>query len=105
MAVDHLVEIRELPYDKDAIIKGGEPLADYLYVLVRSIMLEQLLDLRKTVNALIDTDSVAYHYFGPPDPRTGEFKDGTWRVGALDGAFVKQKKVDGVWVTVTTDNL
>jgi len=105
MAIDRVDEVQELPYDRPAITAGGQALADYMYVLVRYLAAEQLYELGRRVNAMIDVNSVDYRYYSTPDPNTGLYPDGTWRQGVNDdGQFVTQKYNDGTWETVTVND-
>ena len=106
MAIDHVEEIRELPFDRDAIIQGGQPLADYLGILIRHLAVDQLFEFSRRINALIDTNSVQYRYYAIPDPNTGLYPTGTWREGVNDsGQFVREKYVGGTWVEVSVEDV
>ena len=105
MAIDHLEETRELPYDREAIVAGGAALADYVYELVKTLSLEQLREINLRINALLDLNTIDFVYFSTPSPETGLYASGTWRIGINDdGHFVKQKYDGSTWVTVTEEN-
>ncbi len=105
MAIDHLEEIRELPYDEDACVAGGERLARYIYILIERLATGELYEIQRRVNAILDTNSIQYQYYASPDPQTGEYPAGTWRQGVNDdGQFVKENYNNGIWVAVTIDD-
>ena len=105
MAIEHLEERVELPYDREAILEGGKSLADYLYKLVEVLKDVGFANVHTVLNAVVDVTNTDWQYWGARDPVTGVYPDGSWRVGIVDGGLERQKKVDGAWTTVGSDNI
>ena len=105
MSLDRLQEVQPIPYDRDAIIAGGEKAADYFRKLTTILSLDQLQTVRKYLNAFMETNTVDFIYFAQPHPDTGLYPAGTWRMGVSStGSFVRQKYVDDVWTTIVEDD-
>lgn len=98
MAIDHLNETIQLPFDRKAI-ESGDPrqLGSYLYELVK--FLEDLLagQIATTVNMLVDTNNVQWRYFAAPDPATGAYAVGTYRLGQTSNGVELQELVGTTW--------
>ena len=105
MPLDRLQEAQAIPYDRDAIVAGGEKAADYFRELTTILAQDQLQTVRRYLNAFLETNTVDYIYFAQPHPETGLYPAGTWRIGVSDtGSFVCQKYVDDVWTTILEDD-
>jgi len=95
VSIEHLQENVKLPFDAEAI--RDPALREYLYKLVKELERERFQAIHQTVNLLLDIQQVGWQYFSLPDPTTGEYADGSIRIGVNDSGFEVQKKVDGVW--------
>ena len=103
MGKDYLQEVPVLPWNETAI-RSGDPTAivDYLYSLNRELtgLLEQIFE---RLNEGAEDTGMTWTYFATPNPLTGQYAEGSWRVGVEDGNFVKQRVVSGTWTTITMD--
>lgn len=95
MAIDALDSQVRLPFNRDAI--RDKSTGEELYRLVHELD-DRLQRLYDTINLILSIQQVGVWYSDMPNPATGDFPDGTWRMyKADDGSLVWQKKVVGEW--------
>ena len=103
MSIDSLPEKVKLPFDLSAI-ESGDPKSLAVFFRVFVTELERVLssDISATVNLLVDTNNVQWRYFAAPDPASGAFAVGTFRMGQTDSGIEVQEQVSaGAWTKRT----
>lgn len=101
MAITHLDEKVDIPFDRDAI-ESGDPkrLCTALWHIVRTLTMDVLPAIHNVTNMLIDRGGMDWTYYGVRNMTTGEYDDGAFRVGIVDGGLEIQKKIDGTFTKI-----
>lgn len=95
MSIDHLEETLELPKPPGEI--EDPAVRNYLRTLINVLQETQLARMRRTINFILDMANGGWLYFAMPDPDSGVYDDGTWRIGVVSSGVEVQEKVAGTW--------
>jgi hypothetical protein len=86
------VNLPEPPYNIDPTVR------QYLQELRAALIVEHLEVVRRAINWLLDLGGEGWWYNLTPDPTTGLFPSGTWRIGVYSDG-VEFQRYDGTnWV-------
>lgn len=98
MSIDFVTE-RLLPLANEEDLRSPSGVADYLGRLTRVLQKDILPQLIMIMNLQLSLMNVGVYYFTLPDPATGVYADGTWRLREIDDDnFAVEHKVSGAWI-------
>jgi hypothetical protein len=102
--LDRLAERVNLPYNAEAIVRGGSSLAEYIRQLISVLQNTGHYEERRALNWILSVQNSGVVYFSSPDSN-GSYPVNTMRLYYTGGVLYLQKYNGSVWSNVSSTTL